>query len=199
MNTRTLGLIGMISSPFLAIDFFASGIFDNYQPTSLSGVFNLIYMTGWLCCIVALYRLRATGNISFGRGVLITQMILLSLGETWNLYAIIEPTANTILFRILDWFWPISNSFMFVTGLSVIAGKRLQGWRRYMPLVVGLWLPICLVSIHFLFGKTTASLYTTSLYSATAWFLLALAVYTSKREKVRINLEEAIPQLRTMA
>ena len=199
MNTRTLGVIGMLCSPFLAIDLFSSGIYQNYQPSTMSGIFSLIYMTGWMCSIVGLYRINAIGNRPWIKTIFIIQLLFLSLGEIWNVYSIIDPTSQTILFRTLDMFWPISNCFMFFTGLAVIAAKRLQGWRRYITFVVGLWFPLCLVLVPMMFGRGQVALYTPTLYSAIAWLLLGFTVYTIKSEKQKINLDEAIPALRATA
>jgi len=199
MNTRTLGFIAMLGSPFLAIDMFSNGIFERYQPSTMSSIFSLVYMTGWVCSIVALYKMKATGTRRLGRSVLVVQLLFLTLGEIWNIYSIIKPFETSMLFRILDLFWPISNCFMFFTGLTVLMAKRLSGWRRYIPFVVGLWFPTCLVLTRLLFGSSEATLYITALYSATAWLLLGLAAYTSRDEKIKIDFEKVIPELRATA
>jgi hypothetical protein len=191
INTRTLGIIGMITSPFLAIDFLVSDVYENYRATSYSGIFSLIYMTGWLFCIIGLYRLKATGNTAIGKGVLFTQLAFLSLGELWNIYEILEPGANSALYRLLDPFWPISNCFMLVTGLTVIIANKLQGWKRFVPFMVGLWFPVSFVSIHILFGQGIISLYTSGMYSALAWLLLGICVYRSATERDYIQEKHA--------
>jgi hypothetical protein len=66
MNTRTLGIIAIAGSPFLAIDL-SLGITANYQVTLLTGIFSLPYMTGWFCSIIALYRFKAAGNNPIGK------------------------------------------------------------------------------------------------------------------------------------
>ena len=199
MNTRTLGIIGMLCSPFLSIDSFVSGAFQNYQPSTLSGIFSFIYMTGWVCSIVGLFRFHATGVRPWVKTIFIIQLLFLTLGEIWNVYSIIKPLETSLLFRILDLFWPISNCFMFFTGLAVIRAKRLAGWKRYIPLVVGLWFPVCLVLIRLLFGSSQVTLYVTPVYSTTAWLLLGYVVYATAGEKVKVNFEEAIPALRATA
>lgn len=199
MNIRTLGLTGMLCSPFLAIDLFSSGTFQNYQPSAMSGLFSFIYMTGWMCSILGLFRFHAAGVRPWVKTVFIIQLLFLTLGEIWNVYSILKPMETSLLFRILDLFWPVSNCFMFVTGIAVMRAKRIAGWKRYIPFVVGLWFPVCLVLIRLLFGSSQVSLYVTTLYSATAWLLLGYVVYSATSKKVKINLEEAIPTLRATA
>jgi hypothetical protein len=177
MNTRTLGLIGILCSPFLAIQLSIYGIFENYKATSLAGIFSLIYMTGWMCSIVGLYKLSAAGNRRIGKTIILIQLIFLSLGEIWNFYSIMAPGSTTTLYRALDLFWPISNLFMFVTGLFVLRAKQLHGWKRFIPFIVGLWFPITVVMVPAIFGHGQLTVLLVSLYSVAAWSLLGLAVY----------------------
>ena len=187
MNTRTLGLIGILCSPFLAIQLDMYGIYENYKATSLAGVFGFLYMTGWLCSIAGLYKLNAAGNRKIGKAILIIQLVFLTLGQIWNVYSIILPGSTATLYRILDLFWPISNIFMFVTGLSIMFAKQLQGWKRFITFVVGLWFPITLVLVPILFGHSQLTLLFVSLYSVAGWSLLGLAVYQSPGQKGEID------------
>jgi hypothetical protein len=155
-------------------------------------------MTGWYCSIVGLYRLNAAGNTKLGKTVLIIQLLLLTLGEIWNVYSIIRPGSTDTLYRVLDMFWPISNIFMFITGLVIITAKQLQGWRRFVPLFVGLWFPITVVIARMVFGTGTISLVIISSYSIIGWALLGWSVYTEgrlrdkrvvKRKRVQFELQ----------
>jgi hypothetical protein len=111
MNTRILGLLGILGSPFLAIQLNMYGIFEYSNATSLGNVFGLIYMTGWFCSILGLYKLNAAGNKS-GKKILIIQMVLLTIGNLWNIYSIIDPTCDTIVYHIADAIgWPLDNIF----------------------------------------------------------------------------------------
>ena len=184
MNTRTLGLLGILGSPFLAIQLNMFGIFENSQLTSIGGLFGLIYMTGWFCSILGLYRLNAAGNRR-GRTILIIQMVLLTIGNIWNIYSIIDPNCDTTLFRILDMLgWPLDNIFMLATGIAVVSARRLDGWKRFVPLFVGLWFPVTLIFTRMLFGSSSTELFITSLYSVIAWSLLGFVVHTSSKQEV---------------
>ena len=123
MNKKLIGLVAMLSSPFLAVDLLVHGSFDKYNATSLGGLFSFIYMTGWLLCVLTLYRMHATSRKRV-RTVFVIQIIFLCLAEVWNVYAIVEPKANSIVFRITDFFWPISNAFMLVTGITILSAKK---------------------------------------------------------------------------
>jgi hypothetical protein len=186
MHTRTLGLIGIVCSPFLAIQLNMSGIFENSKPTSLGGLFSLIYMIGWFCSIVGLYKMNAAGNKT-GKIILIIQMALLTVGNLWNIYSIINPTCNATLFYVIDSIgWPFDNVFMLATGIVIVTAKQLEGWKRYAPLFVGLWFPITVVITRIIFGSSDTELLIVSLYSIVGWSLLGLTVYASaKNEKIK--------------
>jgi hypothetical protein len=62
-----------------------------------------------------------------------------------------------------------------VVGITVIRAKVLAGWRRYVPLAVGLWFPLTMLGV-VLVGRTSPYLFYVPYYSAIAWTLLALAV-----------------------
>jgi hypothetical protein len=181
------------------MDFTISSLQENYRASSLSGFFSLRYMAGWLCSIVALYRVCAAGNSNIGKSILVVQVALLSLGEAWKVYAIVQPAATTVLFKTLDLFWPVSNCFMLFTGLAVLFSKQVRAWKRYIPLVVGLWFPITLFLVPRLLGGNTVTLYISSFYSAVGWLLLGISVYSSARTKKIIYPEETIARLQPTA
>lgn len=176
MNTRTLATIGLLGAPFLLIDSMRNGL-DPFQTSSVSGLLNLVYITAWMCSMVALKRTGAFGEGRFGRRLFIVQMVFLALANCWNVYEFMQPRAGTTLYTILDLFWPLSNVCMLVTGITLYAKKVLTGWQRYMPLLVGLWLPFVVV-LWALFSRSQGVLLVGNLYSAVTWSLMAVAINT---------------------
>ncbi|NTS39936.1 hypothetical protein HRG84_03390 [Flavisolibacter sp. BT320] len=174
MNTRTLATIGLLGAPFLLIDSMRNGL-DPFQSNSVSGLLNLVYITAWMCSVVALKQVGAFGEGRFGRILFAVQMAFLTLANCWNLYECIEPRAGTTLYTILDLFWPLSNLCMLVTGITIYAKNVLTGWQRLMPLLVGLWLPFVVV-LWALFSRTQGVLLVGNLYSAVTWSLMAVAI-----------------------
>jgi len=180
-----LGWLGILGSPFLAIVLCINGIFENSRETVLGGVLSLLYMTGWMCSILGLYRLNAAGFSKAGKIILTTQVLLLSIGDIWNVYAIIRPGDPALLYSILDLSWPLSNIFMFVTGLAILLAKQLKGWKRIVPLIVGLWFPLTVVLAPVFFGKTNTTVLIIGIYSFISWSFLGMAVIKSAAEKER--------------
>lgn len=177
MSQRTLGILGMIGAPFLFLTFIPGLLVTEVeQNSSMRGLFELIYMLGWMASIRGLSTLQATGTNKWGRWVLIIQLAFLSLANIWNIWNIFQPNADTVLYRILDFTWPASNVWMLVVGITIAIVNRLKGWHRWAPFLVGLWLPIGLLSIGVL-GRGNASLYVAGFYSAVTWFLLAFMIW----------------------
>ena len=185
MRTRTLGIIGIICSPFLALQLNMFGLYDKAEATSLGGVFSLIYMVGFFCSILGLYRINAAGT-KMGRTILQIQMVLLTIGNLWNIYSIIDPKCDTLFFHITDLIgWPLDNFFMLATGIAIVSAKRLQGWMRYVPLFVGFWFPITIPLMFFVLGSSSSELFIISSYSIVGWSLLGLTVYLSAGKEER--------------
>ncbi|GAA4413665.1 hypothetical protein GCM10023187_42240 [Nibrella viscosa] len=178
-----LGTLGIVGAPFLLIDIYLhnpDGNPENYVHSSSGGFFGLVYISAWLCSAYGLYRLRATGTSRFGKAILLVLMSTLVLANGWNIYEIIQPHARTPLYNFLDMFWPGSNLMMFFVGMATLAAGRLSGWRRYVPLLVGLWLPFSALALFYIIGKSMLVMYAVGLYSAIMWTLMGYMIRTSQ-------------------
>ncbi|HEY1021169.1 MAG TPA: hypothetical protein VGE06_02595 [Flavisolibacter sp.] len=176
MNNRTLGTLGLLGAPFLLVDSMNNGL-NPFQSSSVSGWLNLVYITAWMCSMVALKQMGAFGEGRFGKILFGVQISFLALANGWNVYEIIAPRAGTILYTILDLFWPLSNVCMLVSGITILANRTLTGWQRYTPFLVGLWLPFVIL-LWVLFSRTQEVLLVGNLYSAVTWALMAVAIIT---------------------
>jgi hypothetical protein len=179
MQTKHLGIIALIGAPFLLIDTVNNG-FSPYVHSSISGCFNMIYITAWICSLIALRRIGAFGEDRFSKTVFILQLVFLSLADCWNLYEILKPGHGTVIYYVLDAFWPISNLCMFVTGLVILLKGNLEGWRRIIPLLVGCWIPVSLI-FWFFMGRSEAMLAISNIYSAVMWSLMAIIAITGSQ------------------
>jgi hypothetical protein len=180
MNNRTLGILGMIGAPFLLINTIHDG-FRTDAHSSYAGFFGFVYITAWMCSMIALRRMGALSGRGFGKIIFILQMICLSLANVWNLYEWIQPGAGTQLYYLLDTFWPVSNLCMFVTGITIAIKGHVKDWKRFVPLVVGCWLPIGLIA-WAIFSRTPAMLLFINIYSVLAWSLMGLSIFLQDKE-----------------
>ncbi|MDO1448130.1 hypothetical protein Q0590_17785 [Rhodocytophaga aerolata] len=182
MNNRILGLLAIVGAPFLLIDYCIhgqNGGGEQFEHTSLSGIFSIIYISAWMCSMVGLKNMYAAGDTKNNNLWILIPIVTLSMANIWNVWETIQPGANTLLYHLLDAFWPISNIVMFFFGIRVIWVKKLQGWKRFVPLLVGLWLPLSIV-LSLVAGLTVSSMLISGLYSAFAWAILGYVVFTSK-------------------
>src|SRR6478672_11920634 len=140
--TRILGIIGIIGAPWIFIDFIQNGLYERFSLTPGSGVRNFIFITGWTCSVLGLYRLQAMGSKRWQKRIMIIQIILLCFANCWDIYEIFAPNSKSFFYTMLDFGWPIAGVFMLITGIVILRAKRFTDWRRYIPLVAGLWFPL---------------------------------------------------------
>lgn len=197
MNTRNLGIIALVCAPFLMIDSVYNDL-DPYRRSTYSGLFNFIYMAGWICSLVALKKIKIFGPDKFSRWIYYIQLSFLILGEGWSIYEMLKPGASTPLYYFLDAFWPISNVCMFFTGGAILLKGNLKGWMRFVPFAVGCWLPLWTLC-WALFGRTVAVILAANIYSALMWSLMAIVViiisHNGKRKQTT-DVESAALALR---
>ena len=72
MNTRALGTIAMICAPALLVE----GLLLRGQENAvITGIASMVFMAGWICSNTGMRRMRATGIGTWGRAVLLIQLV----------------------------------------------------------------------------------------------------------------------------
>ncbi len=184
MNNKLLGALGMLGAPFLFIG--TAWYADDM------GLTGLVYMTGWICSLLGLQRLRVTGDTAFGRGIFYAVFTTLTLAQGWNVWTIFDPKADSTFYQILDLTWPLSNVLMLPLGIAVLRARRLAGWYRFVPLAVGLWLPITLAGMA-LVGRTSPLMGFSGWYSTLAWALLGFVVVQGRNALRPVFKNRVVP------
>jgi hypothetical protein len=180
MNNRLLGTLALLGAPSLLIGHTLESIYPSLTGTSFYGVYGFIYISGWMCSIELLRRNLATGKSLFGRFIIRLILGTLLLANSSNVYAIVAPKNQSTVMMVLDSFWPISNLVMLILGITVLVTKGLFGWKKFVPLLAGLWFPFAMASRALLSGiHLPFDLVFT--YSALAWTLLAAVAITYKK------------------
>ncbi len=186
MNNRALGTIAMICAPALLVE----GLLLRGQENALvTGIASMVFMAGWICTNVGMWRLRATGTGKCGRAVLLIQLVGLVLAFMFGFF---EATGllgrESLVFNVTDAAWPLSMLWMLVVGITVIVAKRLTGWQRFVPVLCPLWLLLALGGEAIL---GDAGGYIGLAWSAVTWALLGYIVRES-RERVGATPEPAV-------
>jgi hypothetical protein len=176
MKNKQLGIFALIGAPFLFIDMLVGKYYPDFSNAGFSGFACLLYISGWLAAVEGLRRTLNNGTSDFSsimiRIVMVT-LILADLSNVWQLFSQSRPT----LFFVLDSCWPVSNVLMLGVAWVVLKSGKISGWKKWMPLLLGCWFPVCI-----LLGRTDFAFVAGGTYSAVAWSLFAISVMTTKEE-----------------
>ncbi len=180
MNTRLLGIAGMISAPMLLVEGILNG-FQQVEVNQLIGVLSLIYSGGWMCSVIGLRRLSATGSRVPGKAILVVQLVLLALAIAWALIHVANPSPNkdSVIYQITDVAWPLSHVFMLVVGIAALVARVLPRWQRITPLLCGLALPGAILG-GVVGGELTGAI-AFGVHTAVAFLLLGYTVFSTER------------------
>jgi hypothetical protein len=66
---------------------------------------------------------------------------------------------------------------MIVIGITTLRAKILTGWKRFVPIIVGLWFPLMVIPAITIGTTTTIA----GIYSALAFAMLGVSVYNGER------------------
>lgn len=184
VNNQMLGTIAMICAPALLVE---GLLLRGGENPVITGIASMIFMAGWICSNTGMRRMRAAGTGRWGRAVLLVQLVGLVLAF---LFGFFEATGllgrESIIFSVTDAAWPLSMLWMLVVGGTVIAAGRLEGWKRFVPVLCPFWL---LVAIG---GSAALGEYGGHIgagYSAVMWALLGLVVYGADRKRIAATPE----------
>lgn len=182
MSNQLLGILALIGSPWLFIGTYLEERMPHLSDSWFTGVWGLLFISGWICAAIALKRLRATGSGAFGKVILLILLVSLCIADVSNVIQIFVERDKPPYFIFFDLFWPLSNIIMLIVGITVLAIKGLPGWKRYIPLSTGLWFPFATLSS--LMDNSILSFFFGGIYSALAWALLAIVIITTRKKHI---------------
>jgi len=111
--------------------------------------------------------------------ILYVQLGTLAVAQAWNIWTIADPGNTSLLYRIMDFFWPISNITLLAAGIIIAVKVVLQGWKRYAVLIAGSWLPFSVI-IFILVGNAMGGIIISGIYSTIAWFSMGYMAWKSR-------------------
>lgn len=178
MKNYQSGILALVGAPFLCIDMLTGAKFPDFAESFpwFSGFAGLLYITGWLISMENLRRLTDTGTRDFGWFAIRVVMFTLIIADISNIWTIVS-NARPALFYILDAGWPVSHLLMFPVAWVVFKCGQLKGYRQFLPLLMALWFPVCM-----LLGRDDFALYSGGIYSAVVWSLFAIANMKAPRK-----------------
>jgi hypothetical protein len=139
---QLLGSIAMAGAAVWLLTDFVRVVSIGFRPEPrpagdpLVTALSLLYVLSWMCSVLGLLQLGATGTGVSGKTVLVVQLLLLSLAGIWALLILPQnPDRESLLFQATGAAWPLSHLFMAVVGIAAIRANVLSGWRRFAPLL----------------------------------------------------------------
>ena len=180
MNTRLLGTVCIVGA--LAV------LVDSFRPTGMgapevqfgdrfTALAYVLFGIGGICGIAGLIKLNALGMKATARAMGFLPMIGFAafiLGD--GLRAAGLTTADspiTGVFAAIGWITMLAG--MLVVGILTIAAKSWRGWRRFVPLLTIVIMPISL-GIGALSGNETIA----GVLLFASWMLLGFVVATAE-------------------
>jgi hypothetical protein len=149
INNRILGLPAIIGAPMLLLQFLLGtrGInSEGGEKNALIALLGVLYIGGWMCGAIGMFRLRTYGESRGSKIVFVQQMILLSLALMFSVFETFGATYENggVLFAVFDAGYPLSHLFMIVVGIFVWRAGVWRGFSKFAPLLVGIALPLTL-------------------------------------------------------
>jgi hypothetical protein len=187
MKNKLQAVLALIGAPFLGIDFYRNmhpG--DQWGGPILTRIFDILYMTGWICTMFALIRIKAAGTKKVGRNILYTQTFLLFIAASSDIVALIQIPIPANIFFFWDLFWPLSHAMMLITGITIAMAGVLKGWKRWIALIMGFWLPVTMVVKFALSLEYMAIIGGT--YSIVLWTIMAWIAFNGHNSKGAVKL-----------
>lgn len=182
MKNKFQAVLALIGAPFLGLDFYRNmHSVDQWGGSILTRVFDMLYMASWICTMFALIRINAAGTKKVGRNILYTQTLLLFIAASSDVVALLQIRIPTNIFFFWDLFWPLSHCMMLVTGVTIATAGILKGWKRWIALIMGLWLPVTMVAKFALPMEYFAIIGGT--YSIVLWTTMARIAFDSDNSK----------------
>jgi len=176
MNTRSLGLIFVFGTLFIFFNGFRIWGTTSEYPDMLSSLTYLIWGISGICGIFGLIRLNALGSNAVDRAFGFLPIIgfaAMIVGESLYLLGLVngEDPLYSMLSAI-GWIGTLVG--MLVVGILTIAARTWSGWRRFVPL-----LAVVMVPVAFGIGQALGSQDMGALLFYSGWLLLGLVIATA--------------------
>ena len=177
MKNKLQAAISFIGAPCLAIDFYRNAnAGQQWGAPILTSILDILYMAGWACTMLSFIRIQVNGTKKSAKNLLYIQLTFLIIAASSDLVTLLKIPVPENVFFYWDLFWPLSNCLMLVTGITIAIAGRLHGWRRWVPLITGLWLPVTMFVKIYLSAQYMA--YIGGTYSLILWTLMAYVAHS---------------------
>ncbi|GLZ50324.1 hypothetical protein Acsp06_65090 [Actinomycetospora sp. NBRC 106375] len=166
--TRTFALVGVVITVLAAL-FAAVGALTGWEPP-WGFLAQAVIHLGELAVVIAVALSGAAGRgwlARIGLGAAIIGQVLLVAAE---LIYPVSPDVGDQIFYVA----PLLSAIgLILAGIAVLSARRWSGWRRFTPMLVGLWSLVVLTPALIASGGPPAPL---ALWAITGWELCWVAL-----------------------
>lgn len=174
---RTLGLVTLLTAPAMTVEAARHGFqkVANENTDPLGALLYGLFSVGWLCGVLGLRSLHATGTGKVGRWLLNVLCVTVTLAILQTGMDLLKVPTGNPLYMITDLAWPLSMLLTLVVGVAAVLARQLTGWTRFVPLFMGAFIPIMVIqgalglNVPYLFDAHTIL----------AWGLLGVTLITA--------------------
>ena len=188
MTNKTLGNCALIGAPAMAIGTLAEASYPHLFDSWFTGVWGILYITAFMCSIAGIKQAGVLGSSKLGKAMPYVLLATLTLANVSNLIWLFAAKNKPSFFMPIDLCWPLSHILMLAVGVLVIRAGKLAGWKRYVPLIMGLWLPFALTMLSVL-GRTQTGFVVGGLYNFIIVVLLAMVVRNLPEPNTTANVQ----------
>ena len=173
MNTRFLGIICIVGSVIAVLDAFRlSAVGENYDNISI--ITSSLWCIGGIAALLGMIQLNVVGSNTVVRALAflpIIGFVMLLLGGVLQLAGAVTADNNT--FAGIGWLLELSG--MVLVGILTVAAKVWRGWRRFVPL-----LTVVLVPVGFSIGYAVGSLILGAAFIYAVWAFVGYVIATAE-------------------
>ncbi|WP_350241117.1 hypothetical protein [Deinococcus sonorensis] len=187
---KTLGFITLLTSPAMTLEAARHGFHkvanENTDPVGalLYGLFSV----GWLCGVLGLRYLRATGTGKAARWLLNVLAITVTLAVLQSIMDLLKVPTGHPIYMVTDLAWPLSMLLTLIVGIAAVFARQLPGWTRLVPLFMGAFIPIMVVQ-----GALGLDLpYLFDAHTVLAWSLLGITLLSAASAEKLQNTRSAL-------
>ncbi len=145
MNTRVLGAVCIVGTLAVLVDGFRpTGASAGQFGDSFTSLAYALWGMGGICGLAGLIKLNALGTKAMARALGFVPMIGFAafvLGDGLRTAGLLTADAPVyLMLTAIGWLTMLAG--MLVVGILTIAAKSWRGWRRFVPLLTIVMLPI---------------------------------------------------------
>jgi hypothetical protein len=179
MKTRWLGIALLVGSLVVMLNQFRETAASGGNPASdiLGSAAYVVWGIGGVCGILGLMQLSALGSNAVARALGFLPLLGFAgfvVADGLKALGLLD-SSNALYMTVISVAWLAVLAGMLIVGILTIAAKTWKGWRRFLPLLTVVMLPI-----SFAISAAMDSPYLGAILGYLPWILLGYVIATTE-------------------